>query len=98
MKIELHKILESRKEILEGGGNPTDLVINPQEYKDSNLKQNLFGMDIIVDRDCEKGKVYLIDRTKIRIEPFSVPKKLSLIKRIIKRLRDIWFTIKYRVE
>ncbi len=94
MKIEKSGILKAREECLKLGTTPNRLIINTEDYKDSMFKQTLFGMNIVVSRDVEKGQVYLIDKNTIEIVN-TIYKKPSLFKRILKRLKDIWYTIKY---
>ncbi len=94
MKLTKSKIKGMRGKFLEAGSNPTTLIINPDDYKDSFLKQTIFGMEIIVTNDCEKNKVYIIDKTKIfRVK--TKPKKKTLWQKIIERIRGIIRIIKY---
>ena len=86
--------MEAKNKILKEGATPTNLFINPDDYKNSFLKKTIFGMDIIVDKDVEKGKIYLIDTNKWEIVPPKIKKK-TLYQKIMERIKGIIRIIKY---
>lgn len=94
MKITIEKVMEARKAFIESGYTPTTLIMHPDHHGDIQFCTTLFGMDVYCDPRNKKEEIYLIDKNQIRYIR-TKPKKYHWI---IRRLRAIWYAIKYGGE
>ncbi len=93
--ISLALINKARIENLKSGASPTHIFMNKKDRDKLAIKQELFGMEVVVDCSLEIGTAYLIDTNSFTIDYSHTEKKKSLWDKIKLRLRKIWYVIKY---